>query len=109
MSAIIPVRKGEELPVGKLAAFLRSVLPDMPDGELEIRQFSAGRSNLTYLLRCGEWEAVLRRPPLGPVPPKAHDMKRESTWLAEIHPLFPLAPKPLYFCDDESIIGSPFS
>ncbi|MED4878141.1 phosphotransferase family protein [Anoxybacillus geothermalis] len=108
MTAIIPVRKGEELPAEKLGQFLRTVLPDMPDGELEIQQFSAGRSNLTYLLRCGEWEAVLRRPPFGPVPPKAHDMKRESTWLAEIHPLFPLAPKPFYFCEDESVIGSPF-
>jgi aminoglycoside phosphotransferase (APT) family kinase protein len=108
MTAIIPVRKGEELPVEKLTDFLRKTLPDFPEGTLQVRQFSAGRSNLTYLLSCGEWEAVLRRPPFGPVPPKAHDMKRESTWLTEIHPIFPLAPKPLLFCEDESIIGSPF-
>lgn len=108
MAAIIPVRKGEELPVEKLTNFLRKEIPDFPEETLQIQQFSAGRSNLTYLLSCGEWEAVLRRPPLGLVAPKAHDMKRESTWLTEIHPIFPLAPKPLLFCDDESIIGSPF-
>ncbi|KQC47807.1 hypothetical protein AP057_05325 [Geobacillus sp. Sah69] len=76
MTAIIPVRKGEELPAGKLAKFLRTVLPDMPDGELEIQQFSAGRSNLTYLPRCGEWEAVLRRPLFGPVFIRANSLLR---------------------------------
>ncbi|QPA31865.1 phosphotransferase family protein [Thermaerobacillus caldiproteolyticus] len=108
MASIIPVRKGEELNVEKLMRFLQMALPDFPDGTLRIQQFSAGHSNLTYLLSNGEWEAVLRRPPLGPVAPKAHDMKREFEWLKEIHPLFPLAPKPLLFCGDESVIGSPF-
>jgi aminoglycoside phosphotransferase (APT) family kinase protein len=43
------------------------------------------------LLRCSDQEFVLRRPPFGPVPPKAHDMAREYrilesrvTWLARI-------------------------
>ena len=31
----------------------------------------------------------MRRPPLGPVPPKAHDMAREYRWLAALHPVFP--------------------
>lgn len=44
----------------------------------------------------GEWEGVLRRPPFGPVPPKAHDMKRESELLQHINPVFPLAPEPYY-------------
>ncbi|WP_027408329.1 phosphotransferase family protein [Anoxybacteroides tepidamans] len=108
MGAIIPVRKGEELPVERLLGFLRKAIHDLPEGIVHVQQFSAGHSNLTYLISIGEWEAVLRRPPLGPVAPKAHDMKRECTWLTEIHPLFPLAPKPLLFCNDESIIGSPF-
>jgi len=30
---------------------------------LQIEQFSAGYSNLTYLIRIGDWKAVLRRPP----------------------------------------------
>ncbi len=66
MTAIIPVRKGEELPVEKLTDFLRKTLPDFPEGTLQVRQFSAGRSNLTYLLSCGEWEAVLRRAAVWP-------------------------------------------
>lgn len=108
MAAIIPVRQGEELPVEKLLSFLRNAIDGLPDGPLHVQQFSSGHSNLTYLLSIGDWEAVLRRPPLGPVAPKAHDMRRECAWLTEIHPLFPLAPKPLLFCDDEAVIGSPF-
>jgi aminoglycoside phosphotransferase (APT) family kinase protein len=108
MESIIPVRKGEELNIDKLTRFLQASFLDFPEGTVHVKQFSAGHSNLTYLLVNGDWEVVLRRPPLGPVAPKAHDMKREFEWLKEIHPLFPLAPKPLLFCDDESIVGSPF-
>src|SRR5262249_9002941 len=62
----------------------------------------------TYLITIGSWEGVLRRPPLGPVAPKAHDMQRESALLERIHPVFPLAPRPYFFCDDLEIMGVPF-
>ena len=51
---------------------------------MEVSQFPGGHSNLTYLVRFGGAELVLRRPPLGPVPPKAHDMAREYRWLAAL-------------------------
>src|SRR5699024_12486577 len=104
----IPVRKGEELAPNKLKAFLKKNLNDVPEGELVIEQFGAGHSNLTYLLKTGNWEAVLRRPPLGPVAPKAHDMQREYTILKNLHPVYSTAPKPYIFTDDKSIVGSPF-
>ena len=104
----IPVRVGEELDVEKLTRFLRDTFEDLPEGQLRIRQFGSGLSNLTYALELGEWEAVLRRPPLGPIAPKAHDMKREFAVLSALHPVFPTAPKPLVFSDDLSILGSPF-
>ncbi|CAM3174784.1 phosphotransferase family protein [Filibacter tadaridae] len=104
----IPIRIGEELNIERLAQFLRETIDNLPEGELHIRQFGAGHSNLTYALEIGDWEAVLRRPPLGPVAPKAHDMEREFNVLAAIHPVFDTAPKPLVFSADESIIGSPF-
>ncbi|MFE8700428.1 phosphotransferase family protein [Cytobacillus sp. FJAT-54145] len=103
----IPVRKGEELNVEALGSFLKEHI-DLPDQPLEIDQFSAGHSNLTYQLRAGDWEAVLRRPPLGPVAPKAHDMEREFKILSEIQPLFSPAPKPILFSNDTNIVGSPF-
>ncbi|GAB3043573.1 phosphotransferase family protein [Virgibacillus ainsalahensis] len=107
-SDTIAVREGEGLNKEILQQFVRKNISGIPDGTMEIEQFGAGHSNLTYLLRVGAWEAVLRRPPLGPVAPKAHDMKRESTILSSMHPLYPTAPKPYIFSEDEQIVGSPF-
>ncbi|WP_173719824.1 phosphotransferase family protein [Bacillus massilinigeriensis] len=104
----IPVRKGEELNLQELENFLRLHFKDLPSQPLELLQFSAGHSNLTYQIKIGEWEGVLRRPPLGPVAPKAHDMEREFRILTELNPLFDAAPKPLLFSDDTSVVGSPF-
>ncbi|HSI67925.1 MAG TPA: phosphotransferase family protein [Planococcus sp. (in: firmicutes)] len=107
-SITIPVRNGEELDLAVLEEFLRSQIEDLPEGELEIRQFGTGHSNLTYALQIGQWEGVLRRPPLGPVAPKAHDMEREFKILSALHPIFKTAPKPLLFSNDERIVGSKF-
>jgi len=108
MTETIEVREDEEFDRGKVEAYMRERIEGLSEGELEVRQFPSGASNLTYLLKIGAWEGVLRRPPLGPIPPKAHDMGRESKVLSCIHDRFPLAPKPYFFTDDESIIGAPF-
>lgn len=108
MSQIIPVRKGEELNTEKLHQFLRVSIPDLPKEPLLIKQFGSGASNLTYALSVGEWEAVLRRPPFGPVAPKAHDMEREYKILSVLSKSFPLAPRPNVFCEDETVVGKPF-
>lgn len=105
----IAVRPGEDFDREAVRRYLVTHLEEVPDNEpMEVRQFPTGASNLTYLLKIGDWEAVLRRPPFGPLPPKAHDMKRESEFLKRLHPYFPLVPKPYLFCDDESVIGAPF-
>ena len=108
MPETIRIREGEGFDLAAVERYLRDHIGDLPEGELEVRQFPSGASNLTYLLKIGDWEGVLRRPPLGPVPPKAHDMGRESHVLARLHEAYPLAPKPYFFCDDESVIGAPF-
>jgi len=104
----ISVREGEGFDLGTVERYLREHIDGLPGGELEVRQFPSGASNLTYLLKVGEWEGVLRRPPMGPVPPKAHDMGRESGVLMKLHEAYPLAPRPYFFCEDESVIGAPF-
>ncbi|WP_223596617.1 phosphotransferase family protein [Neobacillus bataviensis] len=104
----IPVRKGEELNLIALEKYLDENIKSLPKAPLEVLQFSAGHSNLTYQLKMGNWEAVLRRPPLGPVAPKAHDMEREFRILSELNPIFPAAPKPILFSDNQEIVGSTF-
>ena len=109
-----PVRESEHLEWPRLVAWLRDRLAacDIPgfdaSAEPKIAQFPGGHSNLTYLLRFGGAEVVVRRPPFGPVAPKAHDMAREFHWLAAMHRVFPLAPRPYVLCEDAGIIGSVF-
>jgi aminoglycoside phosphotransferase (APT) family kinase protein len=105
----IAVREGEAFDTARVLEHLRAQIPGVPTGELEVRQFPTGASNLTYLLRVDGWEAVLRRPPLGPVPPKAHDMEREGKLLHRLNAVFPLAPRPLLICTDAEVIGAPFT
>jgi len=108
LSETVDVRKGEDFDLEAVERYLREHIEDLPEGELEVSQFPSGASNLTYLLKIDGWEGVLRRPPLGPVPPKAHDMGRESSILSRLGAVYPLAPKPYFFCKDESVIGAPF-
>jgi len=102
-----PVRRGEELDTERLAAWLRANLPDA-GADVTIEQFPNGHSNLVYLVRSGGREYVLRRPPLGPVAPKAHDMAREFRVLDAVHPHFPEAPHVVALCEDPAVLGATF-
>lgn len=101
------IRAGEELNAAALETYLRAALPNL-DGPLRIEQFPSGHSNLTYLLRAGDRELVLRRPPFGSKVKSAHDMGREYHVLSKLHPVYPAAPEPLLYCEDESVIGAKF-
>jgi aminoglycoside phosphotransferase (APT) family kinase protein len=101
-----PVRAGEDLDLARLEPYLREHFPDL-GGELIVRQFPSGHSNLTYSISLGEKEMVLRRPPFGSKVKSAHDMGREYHVLSKLHPAYP-TPRPLLYCTDESILGTPF-
>jgi len=101
------IRSGEELNAAQLEAYLKQQIPELR-GALQIQQFPSGYSNLTYFLQCGERELVLRRPPFGAKIKTAHDMSREYRILAGLIQTYPKVPRPLLYCDDESIIGAPF-
>lgn len=107
LDASRPTRSGEELDLERLEPYLRKCLPQM-QGPLEVEQFPSGFSNLTYLLRAGDFEFVLRRPPFGNRVKSAHDMGREYQVLSRLHPVYPLAPEPYHFCDDDDVLGAPF-
>jgi aminoglycoside phosphotransferase (APT) family kinase protein len=59
-------------------------------------------------VRAGEREFVLRRPPVSAKIKTAHDMSREYFILSHLHPVYPKVPRPVLFCDDESVLGAPF-
>lgn len=78
------------------------------DLSLPSRQFSGGLANLNYLLMIDGREWVLRRPPMGKLPPGAYDMGREFRILSKLSGGFSLAPRALHFCGDPDVIGAPF-
>jgi aminoglycoside phosphotransferase (APT) family kinase protein len=104
---VAPVRPDEQLDRAVVAAYLRDRLPE-GERPLEILQFPGGHANLTYLLRFGDREYVLRRPPLGPVAPKSHDMVREYRALAALGPYYAPAPRVFVLCEDPAVLGAPF-
>lgn len=103
-----PPREGEDLNLAALEPYLHEHLPQTDGQELVVEQFPSGFSNLTYLLRCGELDMVLRRPPFGNKVKSAHDMGREFRVLKALQSAYPLAPEPYLYCEDEEVIGAPF-
>jgi aminoglycoside phosphotransferase (APT) family kinase protein len=101
------VRSGEELDITALDAFLRE-RGLAGEAAPEVRQFPGGYSNLTYLVRAGGRELVLRRPPFGANIRGGHDMGREFRILRALEGHYPRAPRALAFCDDEAALGAPF-
>lgn len=98
-----PVRAGEELDLAKLSEFLR-----FPVETLFVEQFPGGHSNLTYLVRSGADEYVLRRPPFGSKVKSAHDMGREVAVLSKLAPVYSLAPKVIAYEETGTVLGAPF-
>lgn len=101
------IRKGEELDLDRLKAYLSENLEGF-SGDLEISQFPSGFSNLTYLLKAGDKEYVLRRPPFGANIKGGHDMSREFRVLSALDGVYSKAPKPVLFCDDQEVMGADF-
>src|SRR3954453_18866394 len=91
-------------------------------GDLDIEPVGEGHSNVTYLVRRGDREGVVRRaqrprlprgrplrpPPPPPLPPSAHDALREARLLRALADPAARVPPVVAVCDDESVIGAPF-
>jgi aminoglycoside phosphotransferase (APT) family kinase protein len=107
-----PVREEDAFDVPAVAAWLREHAdPELGaelDGTPEVRQFSGGASNLTYLLRYPTRDLILRRAPRGTKAKGAHDMGREFRIQHQLKPVFPYVPAMVGFCEDDRVIGADF-
>ncbi|RJQ78838.1 phosphotransferase family protein [Pseudonocardiaceae bacterium YIM PH 21723] len=101
------LRDEDAFDAAALNAWLKSEVDGL-GGEPEVKQFSGGASNLTYLLRYPDRELIMRRPPAGQKAKSAHDMGREYRVQKHLAPAFPYVPKMLAHCLDETVIGSEF-
>ena len=101
------VREGEALDLARLDPWLKQQLPGLA-GTPTVTQYAGGASNWTYRLQYDTHDLILRRPPAGTKAKSAHDMGREFRIQQALKPLFPLVPKMLAHCEDESLIGAEF-
>lgn len=102
------VREAETFDTAALESWLDENAPEIA-GDVELKQFPSGHSNLTYLICIDGEDYVLRRPPYGAENiSKGHDMSREYTVLSHLDGNLDKAPSTLAFCEDESVIGAPF-
>jgi aminoglycoside phosphotransferase (APT) family kinase protein len=89
-----------------LAAFLAE--RGIGHGELHAEPIGDGHSNVTFVVRHGDREVIVRRPPRPPIPPSAHDVVREARLQQALAPTDVPVPSVLAICEDDAVIGAPF-
>lgn len=104
----LSVREEDALDIPAVENYLNNTLGDLGAPLEVLGQFGGGASNVTFLIKAGAREMVLRRPPFGTKAKSAHDMGREFKVLSALQGHLKYAPKPLAFCDDKSLLGEPF-
>ena len=76
---------------------------------LRFSLIAGGRSNFTYTVADSAGQRfVLRRPPLGPLLPSAHDMGREHRIMTALDGSPVPVPPVVGLCTDEAVTGAPF-
>ena len=99
----------DAVPTEPLAAWVSAHVPGAGAATpLRVEHLSGGSSNLTFRVRCGPGDWVLRRPPLGPVLATAHDMGREARAQAALAGTDMPVARIVATCDDPAVIGAPF-
>ncbi|UFS98556.1 phosphotransferase family protein [Nocardia huaxiensis] len=78
-------------------------------GPLNATLITGGKSNLTYRISDGVHDWVLRRPPLGPLTPTAHDMAREYRIVAALRDTSVPVARAVARCEDTDVMGVPFA
>jgi aminoglycoside phosphotransferase (APT) family kinase protein len=102
----IPVREVHRFPTDRLEALLREkgVVRRLRD----VRQMRGGQSNPTFLLVADVGPLVLRKQPPGQLLPSAHAVDREYRVIEALSRTDVPVPTPILFCNDRSVIGTPF-
>lgn len=105
------VREEDAFDVAHVAAWLRAHADDANglEGDPEVRQFTGGASNLTYLLRYPSGrDLIVRRAPRGTKARGAHDMHREHLIQSRLAPVFDYVAPMVAFCEDPDVMGADF-
>jgi aminoglycoside phosphotransferase (APT) family kinase protein len=79
-----------------------------PLAEFLIERVAGGQSNPTYFVTLGGHRMVLRKKPSGETLPSAHAIDREHRVLSALAGTGVLVPKTILYCEDLSMVGTPF-
>jgi acyl-CoA dehydrogenase len=77
-------------------------------GPLQIETLVGGQSNPTFKVISGAKQFVLRKKPAGKLMPSAHAIDREHRVMSALAKTNVPVPSMLAYCEDESILGTPF-
>jgi aminoglycoside phosphotransferase (APT) family kinase protein len=99
---------GPDFEPGRLEGFLRTRVEGPAYGSFEFARISGGQSNPTYFVTVGERRLVMRKKPSGKVLSSAHAVDREYRVLTALASTDVPVPKTVLYCDDPSVIGTPF-
>jgi aminoglycoside phosphotransferase (APT) family kinase protein len=101
-------RVPEGIEAAGVTAWLSAHAPDVAP-PLRFSLIAGGRSNFTYTVTDSAGQRfVLRRPPMGPLLPSAHDMGREHRIMAALADSAVPVPPLVGLCTDEAVTGAPF-
>jgi aminoglycoside phosphotransferase (APT) family kinase protein len=78
------------------------------DGKFSVERVTGGQSNPTYFVTLGAHRMVLRKKPPGETLPSAHAVDREHRVLSALAATGIPVPKTILYCDDLSVVGTPF-
>jgi aminoglycoside phosphotransferase (APT) family kinase protein len=92
--------------IGQLERYLQK--QGLSASNLTVAPLSGGQSNPTFLLRSGDTRYVLRKQPPGNHLPGAHAVDREYRVMRALQGSPVPVPKMLAYCEDASVVGSPF-
>ena len=91
----VDVRDDEKIEASSLNSYLSKFI-DYDTNNFKILQFPSGFSNLTYLIKSGDQDFVLRRPPHGAKIKSGHDMSREFKILTSLKEIYNKSPNPIH-------------
>jgi aminoglycoside phosphotransferase (APT) family kinase protein len=106
-AGLIPVRNAHRFDEEALAEYLARNLPGLGRA-LSISQFQGGQSNPTFHVSGTGGACVVRKKPPGKLLRGAHAVDREFRVLSALQNSDVPVPRMLHWCEDESIIGTPF-
>jgi aminoglycoside phosphotransferase (APT) family kinase protein len=92
----------EGIHAARVTAWIGERTPISPP--LEFKLIAGGRSNMTYLVKDAAGRRfVLRRPPMGPLLPSAHDMAREHRLMHALADTAVPVPRLVGLCQDPAV------